>query len=113
FRVCEVTIGVSTVSDCPRDAIKSLPHRSFSSALVWVGAVGNVAVEILRHGDFRGERAPILRDLDVFLLENDLAAVVSDFRSAAFPFDLIKWRDGRIAEQTLERHAATFLSFHP
>jgi len=48
-------------------------------------------------------------DLYVFLLENDLAAVVSDFRSAAFPFNLIKWRDGSIAEYTLETQAAIFL----
>jgi len=75
-----------------------LPYRSFSSALVRVGAVSNVAVEIFRHGDFRGERAPILRDLNVFLLEDDFPAVVGDFRSAPFPFDLIKRRDGSIAE---------------
>src|SRR4029077_14973520 len=85
----------------------------FSSALVRVSTVGNVAVKIFRHGDFRGERAPILRDLNVFLLENDLAAVVGDFRSASFPFDLIEWRDGSIAEHTLETQAAIFLSFHP
>jgi hypothetical protein len=34
----------------------------------------------------------LLRHLDVLLLENDLAAVVGDFRGAPFPFDLIKWR---------------------
>src|SRR6478672_9794048 len=90
-----------------------MPHRSFSSAFVRIGAVGDVAVEILRHGDFRGERAPILRDLNGFLLENDLAAVVSDFRGASFPFDLIKWRDGSIAEHTLETQAAILLPFHP
>jgi hypothetical protein len=49
---------------------------------VRIGAVGDVAVEIFRDRDFRGERAPALRDLDVFLLENDLAAVVGDFRGA-------------------------------
>src|SRR4029434_2884307 len=98
FRICEVTIRDSTVGDGARDTMNQLPHRSFSSAFVWVGAVGNVAVEIFRHGNFRGERAPILRDLNVFLLENDLPAVVGDFRGASFPFDLIKWRDGSIAE---------------
>src|SRR4029079_8449693 len=55
--ICEVIIRDSTISERAGDPVNELPHRSFSSAFVRVGPVGNVAVEILRHGDFRSERA--------------------------------------------------------
>ena len=112
FRVCEIAVLDAPVGDRAGDAVDELAHRSFASALVRIGAVGDVAVEILRDGDLRGELAPALRHLDVFLLEDHLAAVVGDFRGAAFPFDLVEWRDGRIAEHPLETQTAIFLSFH-
>ena len=91
--------------------MNQLSHRSFSSALVRIGAVGDVAVEILRDRDFRGERTPVFRDLDIFLFENDLAAVVSDFRVATFPFNLIEWRYSGIAEHAFKTEARYFSSF--
>ena len=84
-----------------------LAHGSFASAFVRISSVRDVAVKIFRDHDLRRERAPDLRHLDVFLLENDLAAVVGDFRRALFPFDLVERRDLRVAENALEPQPAT------
>ena len=91
--------------------MNQLPHRSFATALVRIGAVGDVAVEIFRDRDLGRQRAPRLRHLDVFLLENDLPAVVRDLSGAAFPFDLVEWGDLCIAKHSLETQAAP-LCFH-
>src|SRR5437667_19875 len=69
---------------------------------------GDVAVEIFRDCDFGRERAPTLRHFDVLLLEDNLAAVVIDFRCAAFPFDLIERRNGSVAEHALKTQAGIF-----
>ena len=90
-----------------------LPHGGFATAFVRIGAVGDVAVEIFRNRDLGRERAPAFWDLDVFLFENHLAAVVGDLRRAAFPFHLIEWRYRRVAKDALKTQAAIFLSFRP
>ena len=87
-----------------------LPDRALTSAFVRIGAVRDVAVEVLRHDDLRRQRAPALGHLDVLLLEDDLPAIVGDFGGPPFPFDLIKWRDLRVAEHPLETQAAILLS---
>src|SRR5262249_50708892 len=110
FCVRKVTVRDSTIGDRARDAMNQLAHRSFSSTFVWVGTVRDVAVEVFRNSDFRGERTPVLRDQDIFLLENDLAAVVGDFRVTPFPFDLVKWRNRWIAEYTFDPQATIFLA---
>ena len=86
-----------------------LPHGSFAAALVRIGPVGDVAVEIFRDRDLRRERAPALRHFDVLLLENHLAAVVGDLGRAPFPFDLVERRDLRVAENALETQTLTLL----
>src|SRR5260370_35196133 len=92
--------------------MNQLAHRSFSSTFVWVGAVRDVAIEIFRYRDFRGQSAPVFRDLDIFLFENDLATVVGDFRIAAFPLNLIEWRYGGGAKYTFKTQPAFFFPFH-
>src|SRR5208283_1326682 len=67
-----------------------------------IGAIGNVAIEIFRHGDLRGQRAPALRNFDVFLAKDYFAAVIRDLSDAALPLDLIKWRTAFFAEKSLE-----------
>ena len=91
--------------------MNQLPHRSFSSAFVGISPVGDVAIEIFRDRYLSCERAPTFRDFDVLLPEDNLAAVVSYLRCAAFPFDLIEWRDGGLAEDALKMEAAIFLLF--
>ena len=95
------------------DTVGAVPSKAcweerFSSAFVRISAVRDVAIEVFRYGDFRGERTPSFRDLNVFLFEDDLAAIVGYFRGAAFPFDLIEGRGGRIAEDPLKTKAAAF-----
>ena len=70
-----------------------------------VGPVTDIAVEIFRDRDLGRQRAPALRDLDVFLFENDLAAIVRDLGGATLPFNLIEWLHRRIAENALEMQA--------
>jgi hypothetical protein len=70
--------------------MNQLPHRSFSSALIWIGAVGDVAVKILRDRYFGRKGAPVLRDFDVLLLKDDFATVIGDFCGALLPFNLVK-----------------------
>src|SRR5207245_4989707 len=41
FRIREVTICYSPIGDRPRDPMNQLSHRSFSSAFVRIGAVGD------------------------------------------------------------------------
>ena len=93
--------------------MNQLPHRSFSSALVWIGAVRDVAVKILRDRYFGRERAPALRDFDVLLLKDDFGTVIGDFRGAPLPFNLIKWRNRGIAEQALKTQGALLLFVVP
>ena len=74
-----------------------------------IGAVRDVAIEIFRDRYLGRERAPGFRDLDVLLFEDNLAAVIGDLGGAPFPLDLIKGRDGKIAENALKTQAAVFL----
>src|SRR5213080_4008164 len=89
--------------------MNQLPYRSFSSALVRIGAVRDVAVKIFRDSYFGRERAPAFRDFDVLLLKDDFSTVIGDFRGAPFPFNLIKWGNSGIAEHTLKTKACLFL----
>ncbi len=79
-----------------------LTHGSFPSALVWIGSVRDVAVEIFRNRDLGRERAPIFWNLDVLLFEDDLPAVVRDFSRPFLPLDLLEWRELRVAENALK-----------
>ena len=112
FRIGEIAVGNSPIGDRPRHAMDQLPHRRFAAALVRVGPVGDVAVEIFRDRDLCRERAPVFRNLDVFLLENHLAAVVGDLRRAPLPFDLLERRDRRVAKNALETQGRIFLIRH-
>ena len=109
FRVREITIRNSTIGNRARNPMDQLPHRSFSPAFMRIGAVGDVAIEIFRDRYLGRERAPVFRHFDVLLLEDHLAAVVGDLRCAPFPFDLIKGRNGSVAENALKMQAAVFL----
>ena len=93
--------------------MNQLAHRTFASAFVRVGPMGDVAVKIFRDRDLRGQRAPALWHLHVFLFENHRAAVVGDFGRAPFPLDLIEWRHRRIAEHARNAQSTTLFSGQP
>ena len=92
----EIAVGDAPIGDGAADAVDQLAHRGF--------ALGRMlfAVKILRHDDFGGQHGPGLRHFDVFLLEDDFAAVVGDFGGAAVPFDLVEGLDLGVAEDALD-----------
>ena len=108
FRVGEITVGEAAIGDRAGDAMDQLPNGGFATAFMRVGAVGDVAVEVFGNRDFGCERAPVFWDLDFFLFENNLAAVVGDLRRPALPFQLLKRRHRRVAKDALKTQAAIF-----
>ena len=58
FRVREIAIGHAPIRDRLSDAMNQLAHRSLTTALVRVGAIGEIAVKVFRNRDFSGEWAP-------------------------------------------------------
>ena len=109
FRIGEISVGDAPVGDCARDAMHELAHGRFTPTFVRIRAVGDVAIKILGDGDFRRESAPGFRHLDVFLLENHLAAVVRDLGRAPFPIDLVERCDVCVAENALETQTFALL----
>ena len=95
-RLAEITVLDTPIRDSAADAMDELADGGF--------ALGGVLFTVKIFGDdnFRGEHRPRLRHLDIFLLENDLAAVVGDFRGAFFPFDLVERLDLVVAENAFD-----------
>ena len=108
FRVSEIAVGKAAICERPGHAMDQLSHGGFATSFVRVSAVGDVAVEVFGNRDFSCERAPVFWDLDFFLLENNLAAVVGDLRRPALPFQLLKRRHRRVAKDALKTQAAIF-----
>ena len=65
----------------------------------------NLAAEILRDDDVGRLLRPELRNLDVALLEHDLAALVADHGRAQLPLDLVERIDACFREEARERKA--------
>ena len=78
------------------DAPDQLAHRALALG------VPDRAAEVLRHDDVRGHLRPGLRDLDIGLLEDDLAALAGDLRGAGFPLDLIEGMDSDLGAAPLD-----------
>jgi len=64
-----------------------------------------LAKEIFRDDDLGRKLRPVLGHLDVFLLENDLAALVGNLRRAGIPLDFIVGISLGIAEHPLDLDA--------
>ncbi len=101
----EVAVGDAPIGDGAGDAVDELADGGLAAVLVGIGAVGDVAVEVLRNGDLGGEHAPALGHLDVFLLEDGLAGIVGDLRGPLFPVDFVEGMDVGLREDGLEREA--------
>jgi hypothetical protein len=101
FRLVEIAVTHTPISNRAADALNQLADGSLTLAGVLF------AVEIFGHNDFRGEQGPGLGHFDVFLFENDLAGIISDFGGAHFPFDLVKWFDRWAAKNSI--HGERFL----
>ena len=103
--VGEIAVAFAEIGDGAGDAVDELADGGFASAFMRVGAVGEVAVEILRDGDLGGEGAPAARHFNIFLLEDNFAGIVVDFRGALVPFDVVEGRAGLGVEAGLEFEA--------
>jgi hypothetical protein len=66
--------------------------EGLAPAFCGIRPIRDIAVEIFRDGNFRGQFAPTTWHFDVLLFENNLAAVIGDFGSAALPFQLVERR---------------------
>jgi hypothetical protein len=103
----EVTILLAPIGDGAGDAMDELADGSFAAVIGWIGALGDVTVEIFRDGDLGGEDAPALGDFDVLLLEDRLARIIGDLGGALFPFDFVVGMDAGLGEGVIEGQAAT------
>ena len=99
----EVAVGDAPVGDGARDPVDQLAHRRLAPAFLRVGAVGDVAVEVLRDRDLGRQFAPLGRHFDVLLFEDGLAAVIGDGGGAVVPFHLVEGGDPRGGEGGGER----------
>jgi hypothetical protein len=87
-----------------------MPQSAIVRVMRWIElahggfAFGRVlfAVKVFRDDDLGREHRPGLWHFDVFLLEDDLAAVVGDFGGAALPFDLVERLDLGVAEDAFD-----------
>src|SRR5580692_7304810 len=61
------------------------------------------SVKVFRDHHFGGEQGPRFGHLDIFLFENNLAAIVGNFSRALLPFDLVERFDLRIAKNPFDR----------
>ena len=100
--VGEIAVLDAAIGDRACHAMDELFDGLRSRPPFRVGAVGDVAVEIFRDGDLRGQGAPGLGYLDVFLFEDRLARIVGDLRSAKLPLDFVKRRNGFLTEDASE-----------
>ena len=96
----EVVLGLGPGGDRVGDTIDQLPDARLALRRA------DVAAEVLAHDDVRGELAPEARDLDVALLEDDLARLVADAGRPDLPLDLVVRMNPGTGEAALEGEAA-------
>jgi hypothetical protein len=90
---CEVLLPARPVGDRVDDASNQLTNAALALGR------SNLAAEILRNDNVGGLLRPALRNLDVALLEDELAALVRDDRGAQIPLDLVERVDIRVGEE--------------
>ena len=98
----EIAVLDPPIRDRAANAVDELAHRGLPLRRALL------AVEILRHDHLGGQQRPGLGHLDVFLLENDLAGIVGDFRRPPFPLDLVEGIDLGIAEDPLDAERSSW-----
>ena len=99
FGGAEVSAGEAPVLDGLGDANDELAHAGLALGRI------HLAVEILAGHNVGGGHGPVLGDLHVFLLEDDVAGSVGDLRRALLPFDLVVGRDPGLSEESAEGKA--------
>ena len=92
----EIAIFNAPIGNGPADPVDELAHRNFTLRRPLL------PIEIFRNDDFCREQRPGLGDLHIFLLKDNLAGIVSDLRRSAFPLNLLKGLNSRIAEHSLQ-----------
>ena len=103
FGSAEVVLGQSPVADSFGNAADELANAGFALRSA------DFSVQIFRGDDVGRSHRPVFGDFDVFLLENNSTLRVGDLRKALFPFDFVVRRDARLAEETAEGQARSFL----
>src|SRR4030095_6230173 len=88
----EILLRARPPGDRVDDAADQLPDAAFTFG----GA--ELTAEILRDNDVRRLLRPGFGDLDIALLEDDMALFVADHRRADLPLDLIERIDARPRE---------------
>jgi hypothetical protein len=96
FGLVEIAVAHAPIGDGPADAMDQLADGRFPFAGVLL------AVKVFRDHHFGGQEGPGFGHLDIFLFENDLAAVIGDFGRAFLPFDLIERFDLGIAKNPFD-----------
>ena len=86
-----------------RDRVDDAADELLDAALALGRA--DLAAEVLRDDDVGRLLRPEPRDLDVALLEHDLAALVADDGRAQLPLDLVERIDAGFGEEPRERQA--------
>ena len=100
----EVTVVDAPVRDGADHAMDQLANGRLPLRRVLL------AKEIFRDDDLGRKLRPVLGHLDVFLLENDLAALVGNLRRAGIPLDFIVGISLGIAEHPLDLDARTLFA---
>ena len=96
----EVVLGLGPGGDREDDAVDQLADAGLPLGRV------EVAAEVLADDDVGGQLAPGRRDLDVLLLEDELAGLVADGGGPDLPGDLVVGMDARAGPAALEGEAA-------
>src|SRR3984957_13065214 len=67
-------------------------------------------MQIFAGHDIGGSHRPVLRDLDIFLLEDGVALGIGDQRGAFFPLDFVIGGNARLGKKTAKRQALGLLA---
>ena len=100
----EVVLGLGPAGDGQDDPIDQLADARLALRRA------DVAAEVLADDDVRGELRPEARDLDVLLLEDELARLVADGGGPGLPRDLVVGMDARRGPAALEGEAGGALA---
>ena len=97
----QVVLGreVLLLAGPPRDRVDHATDELLDGALALRRA--NLPAEVLRDDDVRGLLRPEAGELDVALLEDQLAALVGDDGRPQIPFDFVEWIDAVLGEEPL------------
>ncbi len=99
---------VSTLEAPAGDGFGNAADQGADAGLALLGADG--AVQIFAGDDVGGGHRPVFGDLDILLLEDDVALGVGDGGGTQLPLDFVVGREASLGEEALEGEARAFFS---